>query len=127
MFPENTPWKINPAAPAAQSAVLHDAPNQAGAYVARVKLAAGKMVPPHTHPEERIYTVLSGVFYIGMGERYDDALLVAYPPGAIVILPARQAHFHAAKAGEWVVQINSNGPTSFDYVDSEDDPRGQAD
>jgi hypothetical protein len=23
---------------------------------------------PHKHPEDRIYTVLSGVFYIGLGE-----------------------------------------------------------
>jgi hypothetical protein len=26
---------------------------------------------PHKHPENRIYTVMSGVFYIGLGEEFE--------------------------------------------------------
>jgi hypothetical protein len=37
---------------------------------------------PHRHPEDRVYTVMSGVFYIGPGSRFDDDRLQVYPPGA---------------------------------------------
>jgi hypothetical protein len=36
---------------------------------------------PHKQPEDRIYTVLSGVFYIGLGEEFDESKLTAYAPG----------------------------------------------
>jgi hypothetical protein len=35
------------------------------------KLPAGIKLMPHKHPEDRVYTVMSGVFYIGLGERFD--------------------------------------------------------
>jgi len=31
---------------------------------------------------------MSGVFYIGLGEHFDDGKLQAYPPGAVIVLPA---------------------------------------
>ena len=37
--------------------------------VIRVKAPAGVKLMPHRHPEDRIYTVMSGVFYIGLGDR----------------------------------------------------------
>jgi hypothetical protein len=42
---------------------------------------------PHKHPEDRIYTVMSGVFYIGLGEMFDGDKVKAYPPGSIIVLP----------------------------------------
>ena len=29
--------------------------------------------------------VMSGVFYIGLGDEFDETKLVAYPPGAVVV------------------------------------------
>jgi ferredoxin-NADP reductase/MOSC domain-containing protein YiiM/ferredoxin len=40
---------------------------------------------PHVHPEDRVYTVISGVFYIGRGEQFDSAKLEAYPPGSVIV------------------------------------------
>jgi len=37
------------------------------------KLVQRGIQMPHRHPEDRIYTVMSGVFYIGRGERFDAA------------------------------------------------------
>jgi hypothetical protein len=34
------------------------------------KLPAGIKLMPHKHPEDRVYTVMSGVFYIGLGHRF---------------------------------------------------------
>jgi hypothetical protein len=38
---------------------------------------------PHQHPEYRVYTVISGVFYIGLGSVFDEERLLAYPPGTV--------------------------------------------
>jgi hypothetical protein len=38
---------------------------------------------PHRHPEHRICTVISGVFYIGIGGEFDADKPQANPPGAV--------------------------------------------
>jgi quercetin dioxygenase-like cupin family protein len=78
---------------------------------------------PHKHPEDRVYTVISGVFYIGLGERFIAEDLRAYPPGSVVVLPGNQSHFHAAKSGEYVTQVTAIGPLGLTYVDPKNDPR----
>lgn len=109
--------------PAARLAVLVGDPAKPGPYVTRVKLPGGTKMLPHRHPEDRIYTVMSGVFYIGLGERFDESKLTAYPPGSVIVLPGGQAHFHWAKSGEYVTQITAIGPLGLAYVDPADDPR----
>jgi quercetin dioxygenase-like cupin family protein len=124
---EDIEWKAFPAfPPAARLAVLAGDPTQPGPYTIRVKLPAGARMAPHRHPEDRIYTVISGVFYIGLGEIFDETKLVAHPPGAVIVLPGGQAHFHWAKSGEYVTQVTAIGPLGLGYVDPQDDPRGQA-
>lgn len=78
---------------------------------------------PHRHPEDRVYTIISGVFYIGLGDRFDAGKLEAYPPGSVVVLPGNTPHFHWAKSGEYVSQVTAIGPLGLDYVDADDDPR----
>jgi hypothetical protein len=41
---------------------------------------------------------------LGVGPRTDDSKPIAYPLSAVVVSPAKQAHFHAARAGEWIVK-----------------------
>jgi hypothetical protein len=43
---------------------------------------SGVKLLPHRHPEDRVYTVISGVFYIGLGDQFDGDKLKAYPPGS---------------------------------------------
>ena len=122
--PEEVQWKSFPAfPPAARLAILVGDPTQSGPYVIRVKIPAETKMMPHKHPEDRIYTVLSGVFYIGLGEVFDESKLNAYAPGSVVVLPGGQPHFHWAKSGEYVTQISAIGPLGLDYVDPVDDPR----
>ena len=65
---------------------------------------------PHRHPEDRIYTVMSGVFYIGLGDQFDGDKVKAYPPGSVIVLPGDTWHFHWAKSGEYVTQVTAVGP-----------------
>ena len=121
---EDIEWKAFPAfPPSARLAVLVGAPSKPGPYVVRVKLPGGVKLMPHTHPEDRIYTVISGVFYIGLGDRFDADRLAAYPPGSVIVLPGNTSHFHWAKAGEYVTQVSAIGPLGLDYLHADDDPR----
>jgi len=124
--PEDIQWKAFAAfPPAARLAVLVGDPALPGPYVVRVHLPAGTKMMPHKHPEDRIYTVMEGVFYIGLGERFDEDGLTAFGPGTVVVLPGGQAHFHWAKSGDYITQVSAIGPLGLDYVDAADDPRAR--
>ena len=109
--------------PGVQLAVVVGDTAKAGPFTIRVKASAGVKLPPHRHHEDRVYTVISGVFYIGLGEDFDPDKLQAYPPGAVVVLPGETAHFHWAKSGEYITQVTALGPISLDYIHPGDDPR----
>jgi len=124
ILPEDVAWRPFAAfPPEARLAVLVGDPSEAGPYVIRVRMPAGGKLMPHRHPEDRIYTVISGVFYIGLGERFDGEKVAAYPPGSVVVLPGDTPHFHWAKSGEYVTQVTAIGPLGLEYLDPEDDPR----
>jgi len=91
----------------------------------RVKVPGGVKLMPHRHSEDRIYTVIAGVFYIGVGEEFDADKLEAYPPGGVIVLPANTSHFHWAKSGEYIAQVTAIGPLGIEYVNSKDDPRNE--
>jgi hypothetical protein len=74
---------------------------------------------PHKHPEDRIYTVMSGVFYIGLGEKSDGDKVKAIRRAASLYCPAK----HWAKSGAYVTQVSAIGPLGLEYHDPADDPR----
>ncbi len=67
--------------------------------------------------------MISGVFYIGLGSEFDEEGLLAYPPGAVVVLPGGTPHFHWAKSGTYVTHVSAVGPLGLEYIDPMDDPR----
>ena len=124
ILPEDIDWAPFAAfPPSARLAVVVGDPREPGPYTTRVRVPSGVKLMPHTHPEDRIYTVISGVFYIGLGERFDADALKAYPPGSVIVLPGDTPHYHWAKSGEYVTQITAMGPLGMDYLDPHDDPR----
>ena len=124
---EQVDWQPFPAfPPSVRLAVVVGTPANPGPYVIRVKVPQGVKLMPHRHPEDRVYTVISGVFYIGLGDEFDADKLQAYPPGAVVVLPGNTAHFHWAKSSEYVTQVTAIGPLGMEYVRTKDDPRSRA-
>src|SRR3984885_6819358 len=103
--------------PPARLAIVVGEPSEPGPYVIRVMVPSGVKLMPHEHPEDRVYTVISGVFYIGLGSRFDDEQLQAYPPGSVIVLPGGTPHFHWAKSGEYVTQVTAIGPLGLEYLD----------
>ena len=124
VLPEDIDWKPFPAfPPSVRLAVIVGEPSKPGPYAIRVKVPAGVKLMPHWHPEDRIYTVISGVFYIGLGDRFDADRLQAYPAGSVIVLPGNTSHFHWAKSGEYVSQVTAIGPLGLEYLDPREDPR----
>jgi quercetin dioxygenase-like cupin family protein len=100
---------------AESSQVLGD-PQKPELYLQRVKLAKGAKIPPHTHPDERNSTVLSGTIYVGFGETFDESKVVAIPEGAVYVAPAGVPHYIWAKDGPAVYQEGGHGPTGIKFV-----------
>jgi quercetin dioxygenase-like cupin family protein len=124
---EDIDWKPFPAfPPSVRLAVILGEPSAPGPYVIRVKVPLGVKLMPHRHPEDRVYTVMSGVFYIGLGDQFDSDKLHAYPPGSVIVLPGNTYHYHWAKSGEYVTQVTANGPLGLEYLNSIDDPRNSS-
>ena len=124
VLPEDVDWAPFAAFPASvRLAVVVGNPTEPGPYTIRVKVPSGVKLMPHRHPEDRVYTVISGVFYIGVGERFEAESLQAYPPGAVIVLPGGTPHFHWARSSEYVSQVSAIGPLGLEYVDPGDDPR----
>ncbi len=122
--PDDIEWRRFAAfPPEARLAVVVGDPQQPGPYLIRVRLPAGARIMPHKHPEDRVYTVLEGVFYIGLGEEFDAERLTAFGVGSVVVLPGGQPHFHWAKSGHYVTQVTALGPLGLTYVRPADDPR----
>ena len=124
VLPDDIDWRPFAAfPPSVRLAVIVGQPSQNAPYTIRVKVPHGVRLMPHRHPEDRVYTVMSGVFYIGLGDRFDPDKLEAYPPGSVVVLPGDTFHFHWAKSSEYITQVTAIGPLGLEYFNIEDDPR----
>jgi quercetin dioxygenase-like cupin family protein len=106
----------------AEFAVLYGDPSGEGVFAMRLRAPDGFHIPPHVHSQPEIVTVISGTLKIGMGEEADEADTTALEPGSFFAFPPGMTHYVYAD-GETVVQLNSSGPWTIEYVDPADDPR----
>jgi quercetin dioxygenase-like cupin family protein len=110
--PNSLVWSSPPNWPHIKSVWVLGAESRPESYALRVILMKGGRIPPHTHPDTRYSTVLSGTLYVGFGEVVDDSKLVAVPEGAVYVAPARVAHYLIARDGDVVYQEGGTGPTA---------------
>ena len=128
VFPKDLQYNAPPFLPKGieVAGIFQEPAEKAGAaWILRVKYSANVRLMPHSHPDTRQITVLSGTYYQGAGERFDEKALTAYPPGAFLIVPAGVKHFVWAKDGETIVQESGTTPTGITYVDPSHDPRNR--
>lgn len=78
-------------------AVLYGDPTKPGFYVIRIKTGANWTFAPHYHPGRENVTVISGVFYAGIGKKVDTKDMTAYPAGSFISLPAKTVHYAMSK------------------------------
>jgi quercetin dioxygenase-like cupin family protein len=107
-----SPQKAGPS-----SAFVLGSAQQSGLYVITALYPFGLKSKPHIHPDQRVMTVISGTFYAGTGDRFDESKVQALPPGSILIIPPNTLHWGWAKDGDVVVQEVGVGPTGTIFPD----------
>jgi len=83
--------------------------SKGGDWIDRVKIPGGSRVLAHTHPDDEIVTVIEGTWYLGLGAKFDETKLKAYPAGSFIVIPADVPHFLATKEGPVIVQPSGRG------------------
>ena len=70
-----------------QLAVLAGDPTKAGPYTVRLKWPSGSKIGPHWHPAEVNVTVVSGLFGIGVGDKFEKSKGELVKPGGFFVEP----------------------------------------
>ena len=97
-------------------------PAKPGPYTLRLKFPAGYKLAPHTHPDSREVTILSGTWYTGYGEKSDVAALKALPAGSFYTEPANLPHFVEVREPV-VIQVTGIGPSARHFVNPADNAK----
>ena len=111
IHPDSLKWTSPPNVQGLRSAWVVGGEKQAGAYILRVKLAKGARLNPHSHPDTRHTTVLSGTIRVGFGDRFDESAMVSIPAGSVLVVPANTPHFVWSRDGDAEYQESGVGPT----------------
>jgi quercetin dioxygenase-like cupin family protein len=117
-------WKDGPPSlPAgAKIATIEGDMSKAELFTVRLSFPANYKVPPHWHPAVEHVTVLKGVFYMGMGEQFNEASATKLAEGGFALMPIKQAHYAFTKK-RTVIQLHGMGPWGITYINPADDPR----
>jgi hypothetical protein len=122
--PDTIPYGPAPAflTSGAQLAVLEGNPGASiGDYTVRLRMPDGYRIAPHWHPQRENVTIITGTFKVGMGDRFDESKMGAFPAGSFAYLDP-DMHHYAMASGEVVVQVHGTAPLQFNYVNPNDDP-----
>ena len=101
-----------------QTRTLKGDATKSGIYTIQLTIPANVRIQAHTHPDDRVATVISGTWYIGYGAKFDDAKLKPLTAGSFYTEPPSVAHFAKTGNEPVVLQITGNGPTGTEYIDA---------
>src|SRR2546422_9192314 len=104
-----------------EPAVLKGDPSKPGLYTILLRIAPNTRIQPHSHGDDRIATVVSGTWYFGYGDTFDESALKELPPGSFYTEPPGVNHFGLTKE-EVLIQMTGIGPSDTTYVDPRHDP-----
>ena len=118
-------WAEGPASlpKGAKFAVLEGNPSQSGEFTMRIEVPANYKIAPHWHPAIEHVTVISGSFYMGLGETFDAAKASKMDVGGFAAMAVGTRHFAFTKDEGAIVQLHGMGPWGITYVNPTDDPR----
>src|SRR3954468_14896190 len=104
------------AAPGLEQFNLVGDPTRPGPYTLRLKFPKGFKIAPHTHPDSREVTIISGTFATGYGDKFDRRKLKTLPTGSFYTEPANVSHFIEIEE-DAVLQVSGMGPSARRFVD----------
>jgi quercetin dioxygenase-like cupin family protein len=124
--PDALVWKDAPSLPkGAQTTMVAGNPTKPEMFVVRAKWPPNYRIPPHTHPNVEMVTVLAGTVFIGEGDTLDTGKGQMMKAGSFYAMPAGHPHYVWTGNEGATIQVQSIGPTAIDYVNPADDPRAQ--
>lgn len=109
-LPEQINWVANPCG--SETAVLVSDPSKPGLYVVLNKWTAHHNSKPHSHPNDRFITVISGTWWVGTGSHYNPDELKPVPAGSFVTHYGNEVHYDGAKDEDTILQIVGFGPAT---------------
>lgn len=89
-------------------------------YAILLRVPAHTKIAAHHHAVDRIATVVSGTWYFGCGDKFNESSLRPLPPGSFYTEPPNDNHFTETRDSDVLVQISGLGPTGTTYVDATD-------
>jgi quercetin dioxygenase-like cupin family protein len=117
MTVDSIEFKPDAAVPGVATALIAGNPKQGPTYTIRAKFSPNTRVPAHFHPDQRVVTVISGTYYLGSGEKFDESAMKAYGPGTVILVPAGAPHFSASREDGAVVQESGDGATGITLLE----------
>ncbi len=126
VMPDDIVWVDGPASlpPGVKSAVIEGDPKAAGLFTMRLSLPAKYRIMPHSHPAFEHVTVIKGCFYMGVGEKFNEAIARKIPKGGFAVMNTGTRHFAFTKKKS-IIQLHGMGPWGITYVNAADDPRNK--
>ena len=110
------------AAPGLEQFNLVGDPIKPGPYTLRLKFPKGYRIAPHTHPDSREVTIISGVFATGYGETFDNAKLKILPAGSFYTEPANVPHYIEIEE-DTILQVSGMGPSGRKFINLPETPK----
>jgi quercetin dioxygenase-like cupin family protein len=109
-LPKEIKWVAN--AGGSEQAILFGDPSKPGLYIVLTKWTPHHNSRPHSHPNDRYITVLSGTWWVNTGAKYDPDGMKPVPAGSYVVHYGNQIHYDGAKDGEVILEIVGMGPAT---------------
>jgi hypothetical protein len=123
VLPVDLKWAPAPSVgPGAQIAVIEGDLKAAAPFTFRLKLPSNFKVGVHTHPVVERVTVISGTFYLGIGDKFESAKARAYTTGGVMIMPVGMPMYAYTTQEEAVIQIHGTGPWGINFLNPADNP-----
>lgn len=111
---DKMPWIKSPDGSGRELATLVGDRAKPGLYIQLVRWPPHMINKAHAHPDDRYAVVLSGMFYHGYGDKFDEGRLEARPAGSFFTEPARVRHFGVTKDEGTILYFVGTGPSTND-------------
>jgi quercetin dioxygenase-like cupin family protein len=105
-----------------QTVMLKGDPAKPGLYSMLLRVGPNTRIEAHSHIDDRVATVISGTWYFGYGNTFNEAALKRLPAGSFYTEPPDTNHFAMTREEGVVIQITGTGPSGTTYVDPANDP-----
>ena len=114
---DKMPWTKIPGIDAQEFATIVGDRAKPGLYIQLVRWPPHSVLKAHSHPDDRYVMVLSGTFYHGIAEKFDERKLEGRPVGSFFTEPKGVRHFGMTKDEAVVLYFVGTGPSTTDNLE----------